>query len=104
MKRFKTFILKGSLFLISLFVVNFSFAHSHYLRNKEINSTDRDGRTVLHTVIIENDTETLNCVLDLINKNADLNIKDNQGLTPLLYASESGNNEVVVALIENRAN
>ncbi|MBC6416132.1 MAG: hypothetical protein GDA46_07095 [Bdellovibrionales bacterium] len=48
MKIFKSFLLKGSLFLITLFAVNFSFAED---------SSDKEGNKALHSASQSNDVD-----------------------------------------------
>lgn len=53
------------------------------LNNANINATDKNQQTVLHQSVIKNNLKFTN---EILKCNANPNIKDKQGLTPLVYA------------------
>ena len=66
-----------------------------------INAKDDNSLTPLHSASYNGHTEVVNL---LIEKGADINVKDtSRGATPLHYASENGHTEVVNLLIEKGA-
>ena len=62
----------------------------------DINSVDKDGRTIFHKAVIADDLEL---VEKLLTKKADLNIKDKQGRTPLHHTQWKGNYRIARLLI-----
>jgi uncharacterized protein len=71
-----------------------------------ISSRDRDGATIMHNLCImsqPSSTEYLNLILKYC-PNANVNIMDKSGDSPLLLAAFSGNLENVRILIEHGAN
>ncbi|EAY06678.1 hypothetical protein TVAG_211280 [Trichomonas vaginalis G3] len=67
---------------------------------KYINATDHYKRTLLHYACIRNDYDS---VIYLLTENADPNIVDIYGKTPLYYAKENGAADIVRALEEKAA-
>ena len=89
MKKLKSFILKTSLFLNPLFLINFSFANDF---------RDNKGNSTLFFAIKTKDVESIE---NLIALGADVNERDDRGQTPLHYASGYGIlNKVVKALLK----
>ena len=62
---------------------------------------DKDGYTVLHNAVLGADEEI---ALLLIQSGADVNVANNEGVTPLCFASGMGLPRVVSALLERGAN
>ncbi|MBC6415878.1 MAG: ankyrin repeat domain-containing protein [Bdellovibrionales bacterium] len=92
MKKFKSFILKTSLFPISLFLINFSFAN---------NFKDNRGISTLFFAI---EIKNLEMIEILIALGVDVNVRDNKRQTPLHYASRYGTlNKVVKDLLKKGA-
>jgi superfamily II DNA or RNA helicase/ankyrin repeat protein len=74
-----------------------------YLNAKgNINATDKNARTLLHRAARK---KNLNLVEFLVQRGADMNLKDRNGDTPLMQACKYGNNsvELVEYLLENGA-
>ncbi|MBC6416131.1 MAG: ankyrin repeat domain-containing protein [Bdellovibrionales bacterium] len=121
MKSFKSFLLNGILFLISLFVANLSFAENDKnfkdsFNKKNVDETFIFEDTDLHKVIIqahsienylENNAkaekEFLNHVLDLIEQGVDVNVRDSYGNTALDYATQYANEELLKLLLASGA-
>lgn len=62
----------------------------------DVNSVDKDGRTVFHKAVIADDYEL---VEKLLSKKTDLNIKDKQGRTVLHHTQWKGNYKIARLLI-----
>jgi len=87
---------------------------TEFLLSKEIepNFQDRDGNTALHHLVLSESFDNPKSKHNLIrtlrvllsNKDIDLNIKNNDGHTPLMIASLNNNLEVVRNLLQSRAN
>jgi len=130
-KSFKTFTFKRKFFLLVLFLINFSFAHSFNLfKGKEVNSKDmsldvasilgeteivkkllesgvdvneknEEGETALHIASLVNNVEIVKLLLE---SGADVNVKNTLGQTALHVASSPNNVEVIKLLLEFGAN
>ena len=71
----------------------------------EINAVNDRGRTALHLACCNSNTvSTIECVKLLIDANADVNIKDDDGYTALYYASIKNHNETIDILVRAGAN
>ena len=66
-------------------------------RGADVNTKDKNGKTILH-IAIENNYEDI--VKFLIQNKADVNIKDNDGNTPLHLAVKNGNDFIVKLLLK----
>ncbi|MBC6415998.1 MAG: ankyrin repeat domain-containing protein [Bdellovibrionales bacterium] len=89
MKKLKSFILKTSLFLNPLFLINFSFANDF---------RDNKGNPSFFFAVEAKDVERIE---NLIALGFDVNERDDRGQTPLHYASRYGIlNKVVKALLK----
>jgi ankyrin repeat protein len=62
----------------------------------DVNSTDKDGRTVFHKAVLADDIDV---VEKLLTKRANLNIKDKQGRTALHQTQWKGNYKIARLLI-----
>lgn len=71
-----------------------------FIEKNGIDSVDRDGRSILFSVLQLND---INLVEHLIGRNANINMKDNNGFTPLHFSVMENNEEITRLLIENGA-
>ncbi|MBC6416128.1 MAG: ankyrin repeat domain-containing protein [Bdellovibrionales bacterium] len=91
MKRFKSFLLKESLFLIVLFGVSFSFGDD---------SNNKEGNTALHVASQFNDVDVIKALLE---SGADPTAKNKYKDTPLHLAIKYENSDVVEALLANGA-
>src|SRR5690242_9401035 len=65
-----------------------------------LNLTDSVGRSALYCAI---EYDNLNFVSLLVDKSANINSPQNQGLTPLMVAAFRGHNEIVALLLQRKA-
>jgi len=70
---------------------------SIFKSKKNINFTDKDGKTIIHYIHCFQPSLTLK----LLEYDIDINIQDNKGRTALHYASDAKN---IIILLENKAN
>lgn len=71
------------------------------LNESNVNDIDKDKRTLLHHAALLNNTAAIKL---LIEKNADLNVPDYLGWSPLHYAAQQHRLEVANILIKAGAN
>lgn len=64
--------------------------------NPQLVNKENDSRTPLHIAAMQGKKEIAELI---IKKGADVNIKDKNGITPLMYASVPGNNQDIVDLL-----
>mmetsp|Transcript_5199 Transcript_5199/g.9420 ORF Transcript_5199/g.9420 Transcript_5199/m.9420 type:complete len:390 (-) Transcript_5199:190-1359(-) len=62
-----------------------------------------DGRTCLHIASMNNHGYIVKCLLQNSQTNVDVNAKDPQGWTPLMYASACGYSKIVKLLLKHHA-
>lgn len=68
----------------------------------EIDAVDKNGNTALHFAA-ENGNGTLDVVQFLLEKQADPNLKDNDGWNSLMFATSKGDVKIVKYLVSNKA-
>ena len=64
-----------------------------------LNITDIEGHNLMHIAAINNDVVLLNWLID---HDVELNLKDNIGLSPLIYACYKGYKPIVKILLDNK--
>ncbi len=65
--------------------------HSLFLSGSDLNQKYKDGKSLVHTITISKtfkEVEKLRLLTRLLDANVDFNSTDNEGHTPLFYASE----------------
>ena len=67
----------------------------------DINTTNREGRSIAHYVAKENDAGLFDLLLQ--HKQVNLNIADNEGNTPLMLAAMQNKSKSVAILVQNGA-
>ena len=71
-----------------------------YPKRKTGSGVDRYGRNELINYVIENNIKRIN---KLLKKGSDVNCKDDNGWTPLHFASQEFNEEIIELLLNNGA-
>lgn len=71
------------------------------LTDGSINNIYNKGKTLLHAAVENGNSELI--ILYLISKGADVNIRDNEGRSPLHYAANNGMNAICEELINSGA-
>jgi ankyrin repeat protein len=93
--------LKNDKELIVALVKNDFNAVASMIKSTGINSTDRDGRSILTNCVAENKIDFVKKMLSY--DGLDLNMRDNSGYTALHFAVQNGNADMVLLLLENKA-
>ncbi len=88
---------------ILLSVMNPSAAEFLIKNGADVNAQDRHGNTVLIRKFRYSDRAPHEIIKVLIENNADLSIKNNEGKTALMIAAERGDNEIARFLIDSGA-
>jgi ankyrin repeat protein len=65
-----------------------------YYQNIDLSIKDKNGSSILHELILLNKPEHLACILNNIKTNIQINIKNNNGETPILLACKYGNEKI----------
>lgn len=73
------------------------------ITKSDLNLTDDLGRTILHWLPIWTGDDSNWKTDEIIKMGANINIRDNNGLTPLDFAVYNGNVELVKLLLKNGA-
>ena len=71
--------------------------------NISLNSTNNEGKSIIHQILFSNDNKKI-LLKKALESGFDFNIKDNDGMLPLDYAISQGDNEIINILKEHYKN
>ena len=85
-------------FMICVINNNYDFMFNIWLEehNISLNSVNKEGKRIIHLILkLPENENKKNILIRAIESGFDFNIRDNDGMLPLDYAYQSGNNDIV---------
>ena len=90
-------------FIICAIYNNYDFMFNILLEehNISLNSVNKEGKSIIHLILkLPENENKKNILIRVIESGFDFNIRDNDGMLPLDYAYQSGNNDIVNVIKE----